>query len=56
MSAFLVATNSLRFVGRLVNVDEFGTGRIVRILQQQWVNFSDGKSEWRDVPLEEEDP
>ena len=60
-------TNNLRFVKRTIPIhgephDPNGSvGKIVMILQQQWVNEDKfdvitGKlyAEWRDVPLEEE--
>ena len=60
-------TNNLRFVKRTIPIhgephDPNGSvGRVVLILQQQWVNEDKfdvitGKlyAEWRDVPLEEE--
>ena len=68
----LVPTPRLRFVSRFEEVPNLNpvssppaasrTGRVVRILQQQWVvagtywgQEGDKNSEWRDVPLVMED-
>jgi len=60
-------TNNLRFVKRAIPIHgeshnpNGSVGRVVMILQQQWINEDKfdvitGKlyAEWRDVPLEEE--
>jgi hypothetical protein len=49
-------TGELRFVGRWITVEHGGEQHMMRdeILQQKWVNMSNGAEEWRDVPLVEE--
>ena len=51
------ATNELRFEARKV-YDYNPKGRVIRILQQKW-ELNDPKfmyqSEWRDVPVEDEE-
>jgi hypothetical protein len=47
-------TPILRFIERLVPTDEH-TAITVRVLQQKWADMNSQESEWRDVPLEEEE-
>lgn len=48
------ATPKLRFYERTEHFPT-GTARIAKVLQQLWYCRTNGKTEWRDVPMERED-